>query len=86
MADRTSAEIFGEVFTFVSKLEETADTKKLIKFLWKSCWNYDFSPYQMGCDEELIKLGLAKMAKSKYDGDEDEIIYKKQDGRTWDTD
>lgn len=61
MADRDSAAIFGTIFEFLSQ-KESWDSKELALKIWQSSQHYDFSPYQMGCDKELLKLGLAKKA------------------------
>lgn len=58
MADRTSGEIFGMMFEMLAK-DPTDDHKKMAKKLWPKRLQYDFSNYQMGCDEALIVLGLA---------------------------
>jgi hypothetical protein len=74
MADRSSAEIFGEVFDYLAK---TGDVKAARHF-FKLTQRYDFSLCQMECDKSLVKLGLARKAKDEdgytrtvYFGDED---------------
>ena len=59
MADRTSARIFAMVFEHLA--EEASDRDKaMAKRLWALTGEFDFSPYQMYCDEALEKLGLAE--------------------------
>jgi len=56
MADRTSAVLFGKIFDILA-----ADQyEELARKLWDLKSSYDFSSYQMNCDESLIKLGLAR--------------------------
>lgn len=72
MADRNSAEIFSEHFQFLANLlgkhGPELDTELLsqAKKAYKQTYNYDFSQYQMYCDDALRKLGIP------VDGDEDE--------------
>jgi hypothetical protein len=59
MADRTSAGLFGSIF------EAIADGKPLDpEDIWDMTGGYDFSPYQMGCDDALEKLGLLHFCKN----------------------
>lgn len=59
MADRTSAALFASIFEMLA--ENPTDEHKLIaRRIWPKTREYDFQPYQMFCDEELAKLGLAK--------------------------
>lgn len=71
MADRTSAGLFGLFFqqladdlTLASADVVHADRREYIltlaRELWPQIWQYDFSEYQMGADEALIQLGLAR--------------------------
>jgi hypothetical protein len=78
MADRTSAGLFGNIFEYIVGHTEM-DVEDFIKWLWKQQENYDFSPYQMGCDDALLELGLAKYIKK----DDFDIIIFKGDER-WD--
>ena len=82
MSDRTSAEIFGEVFAYLAKGPIDERAKKFAAKMWKDQWNYDFDPRQMGCDDELIALGLAKKGIDPDYPDEGEtVLYR--DGRGW---
>jgi hypothetical protein len=78
MADRTSAELFGNIFEYIAG-HTKMDVEDFIVWLWKQQHNYDFSPYQMGCDDALLELGLAKYIKE----DDFNIIIFKGDER-WD--
>ena len=60
MADRTSARVFGLIFEELAKGD--IDPKKLAKKLMKEAQGYDFNAYQMGCDDALLKLEVAKMS------------------------
>lgn len=70
MADRTAAGIFSKVFNLLAK-NPTEENKEMALEFWEDSQEFDFSPYQMDCDEELIKLGLAKM-------EGEEILYYNQ--------
>ena len=59
MADRTSASVFATVFEALAEPGEL-DRKAVAAKLWRAMDDYDFSPYQMYCDEALVRLGLAK--------------------------
>jgi hypothetical protein len=58
MADRTSAELFSEFFCYLAS-DLTAQHLQWAQKLWVRSEIYDFSPYQMFCDEALLELGLA---------------------------
>lgn len=58
MADRSSAELFWEIFEYLAA-KEPLDRDAAKKF-WKLTGNYDFPPYQIGADGALLKLGLAR--------------------------
>lgn len=58
MSDRTSAGLFADIFNLLAE-NPTKDHKAIAKKIWPKRGDYDFSDYQMGCDESLIKLGLA---------------------------
>lgn len=59
MADRTSAAIFGDLFILLAE-NPTEEHKNIARKMWPKRTEYDFDDYQMGCDEALIALGLAK--------------------------
>jgi hypothetical protein len=75
MADRNSAGIFGDVFIQLSLMPASKPRDKMARFMWGERNNYDFSDDQMGCDDALIKLKLAKRCP-KCKG----AIYKGDDG------
>ncbi len=58
MADRTSAEIFNELFVMFAEDATPRDMAYAHK-VWRMAWQYDFSFNQMECDEALVRLGLA---------------------------
>lgn len=73
MSDRSSAEIFGLIFEVLAK-PGRFDRKKAASVIWRNTGNFDFSPYQMDCDDSLIALGLATKCKCggiKYEGEDD---------------
>lgn len=61
MADRTSAEIFGNLFKRLA--ENPRDLKDLAAAFWGMAQSYDFSNDQMDANAALIKLGLARRVK-----------------------
>ena len=67
MSDRTSGGIFGMVFEHLAE-DPTDANKAFAKKMWEKSRSYDFIPYQMGCDDALITLGLAKLT-TDADGD-----------------
>lgn len=74
MSDRTSAALFSDLF------QHLADGKPLIASdLWDASKDYDFSPNQMDCDDELVKLGLARVDTDE--NGEECIVYKGE--REW---
>lgn len=59
MADRTSAEIFGQIFELLAG-DKPLDRRAFARQVWDMGLNYDFHWAQMGCNEALIKLDLAR--------------------------
>lgn len=64
MADRTSAEIFREIFCMLvdwtkNDTIKRKEAKELAKKFWRFSNCYDFSPEQMGCNDALMELDLA---------------------------
>ena len=77
MADRTAAEIFGYFFNTAARMKLTPDVRVLVRKMYWMSKKYDFSPYQMECDEALIQLGLAKMkVDPDYPEDGEVVVYK----------
>lgn len=75
MADRTSASLFGKIFDLLAK-NPTEENKAIATEIYPMRNEYDFSDYQMYCDESLIKLGLAKMGiNPEYPEDGEVVIY-----------
>ena len=73
MADRTSAEIFGKIFEYLATDPERH--KEFAQVLAGFAGEYDFDPYQMYCDEALIKLNLIRPALPEEIEDYGENIY-----------
>jgi hypothetical protein len=59
MSDGTSAEMFGEMFRTFAEDPSPQHIRWAHK-LWGFTGNYDFSSYQLDCDEALITLKLAR--------------------------
>ena len=61
MADSSSACLFARIFGLIDQHVHDAETRQKLAFeFWRESHTYDFSPYQMSCDEVLMKLGLAR--------------------------
>lgn len=69
MSDRTSARLFCIIFTMLSN-NPTEEHKEMANEIWSKRLSYDFSDCQIGCDEALVKLGLA------YKDDDGYVVYK----------
>ena len=67
MADRKSARIFSELFTKLSKTKESIPIRKLASELWGMQEKCDFSPEQLGCNEALEVLGLARRVNGEWE-------------------
>jgi hypothetical protein len=76
MADRTSAGLFGSIFEILAENGGDKDKEYALKF-WeiKEDGGYDFSDYQMYCDEALVKLGLARLVDDQEDPGEKRMEY-----------
>lgn len=78
MADRSSAEIFGEIFHMLAEVKRghPVDVSDLAFKFWEKSRDYDFSPYQMYIDEDLFELGYAVRAVDPaYPRDGETTIY-----------
>lgn len=77
MADRSSAALFGEIFGLLAEhLEPGKVRDQVAKRFWEMSRNYDFNEYQMYCDDDLIKLGLAHRGiDARYPEDGECVIY-----------
>lgn len=61
MADRSSAYLFARIFGLIDEyVHDAEDRQRRALEFWKETREHDFSPYQMGCNELLMKLGLAR--------------------------
>lgn len=69
MADRTAAALFAAIFETLADHSLEIVARKF----WDMSGSYDFRPYQMGCDDALVRLGLAKRT-------EESIVYLGEDG------
>lgn len=73
MADRTSASIFSQLFVMLAE-EPTDSNKEMANKIYKLSYGYDFHHCQMDCNDELIKLGLAKIGIDPEYPEEGEVI------------
>ena len=60
MADRTSADLFGQLFTFFAN-DSDDRIREMAREVYSWTQHYDFNSYQMECDDALIILDLAKL-------------------------
>lgn len=75
MSDRTSAAIFGEIFDLLADNPDERN-KAIARKIWGKIGEYDFSPYQMGSDRALLRLGIAKMGiHPRYPDDGEIVLY-----------
>lgn len=86
MADRTSAAFFADLFDFYAAVKTgeivmtPEEAQKRADVLWKRTSEYDFSAYQMECDEALITLGFAKRGvRPEWPEDGEVMLYKGKD-------
>jgi len=61
VSDRTSADLFARLFDLLAseRLLDTRGRREVAAEIWQESLGYDFHPCQMGCDDALVKLGLA---------------------------
>lgn len=75
MSDRTSAEIFGDIFSILSENIDDRN-KELAKRIFTLIHRYDFDPLQMGAEDECIELGIARWGiDPEYPKDGKRIIW-----------
>ena len=65
MADRTSAQLFSDIFIMLSNFHDLPQERirEIAEQVYRMVNAYDFNDCQMGCDVALIKLGLATKDK-----------------------
>ena len=63
MADRTSAAVFRDLFTWLAEQEPTEERRRVALKLWTVTETHDFMYEDLGCDEALSALGLARMTE-----------------------
>lgn len=52
------------------------DRDSLVEYFWNVRSKYDFSPYQMDCDDALVKLGLARLRiDPEYPNEPERMFY-----------
>lgn len=60
MSDRSSAYLFSRIFELIDDhVQMEPDRTNLAREFWMESRSYDFSEYQLGCDNTLLRLGLA---------------------------
>ena len=75
MADRTSARLFGEVFEILAKyVPAGTERDEIARRYWGLTSDYDFAPYQMGADDALSALGLARRGVDPDWPDDGEVV------------
>jgi len=79
VADRTSAGLFGLFFDLLAE-NPTEEHKTMAQEIWRATRAYDFSPYQMDCDDSLLTLGLARKGLDpKYPEEGEILLYGEED-------
>lgn len=73
MADRTSAELFGTIFSFLAE-NPTPAHKSLAWRLYDLSQRYDFSECQMDADDALVMLGIARRGIDPKHPEEGEVM------------
>lgn len=75
MSDRTSARLFGEVFEILAEHVPAGEARDaaVLRF-WGLTRDYDFSPDQMGADDALFALGLARRGVDPDWPDDGEVV------------
>lgn len=74
MADRTSAEIFGNLFQWLAEKPESAERNADAAKVWQLSRGYDFSPCQMEAEDALLSLGLARRVPNTEHPDEGDYV------------
>jgi hypothetical protein len=75
MSDRSGAALFADVFEYLAR-NPTEEAKAFARHLWEKIGDYDFNPYQLYCDDALVKLGLAHMGiDPEYPDDGERLLY-----------
>lgn len=75
MADRSSAALFAAIFEHLAANPDDR-AKEFARKLWDLSRGYDFNDYQMGADQALTKLGLARRGVDPgYPNDGEAIVY-----------
>jgi hypothetical protein len=59
MSDRSSPQIFYLIYTLLA-VNPTAEHREIAAKLWKLSQKFDFSDYELGCEEAMIALGIAE--------------------------
>ena len=84
MADRTAAELFGEIFNMIANdVKDPKRQSELAEEYWNKSKGYDFDVYQMDCDEALVKLDYARQTPSEEYEDEFVTKYYDPDDESW---
>ncbi len=61
MSDRTAASLFAQIFAYLARKPDL--NREFAHTVWVRTMDYDFDPYQMSADDELIELGLARVTE-----------------------
>jgi hypothetical protein len=64
MADRGAIEIFAAIFEKLAS-DPTPQHKQWARELWKLSLDFDFNERQLQCDEQLLRLELARLSGSR---------------------
>lgn len=74
MADRSGAALFARIFEHLAKTPDSPDARAFARELWWMTADYDFADYQLGCDDALEQLGLARRGAAAGASEGDDVI------------
>jgi hypothetical protein len=81
MSDRTSPQIFGPIFEDINLYVGGEDRLYLAKKYWKLSHDFDFHSSDLGVDDALIDLGLArKVGHDVYYANRDGVLPSESEG------
>jgi len=92
MSDASKADAFGQIFSMLGsrlydieatpsslvKEQALSEVKRMAREIYGISDQYDFHPYEMECDEDLLKLELCRWNPS-LNGEDSNVEYLKCD-------
>jgi hypothetical protein len=80
MSDRTSAGMFSTMFELLAS-DPTPQHISWAYKLWQYTSNFDFSSYQLYCDDALVRLKLARVRKDPEEPEDGEVMFYGPEGK-----